>query len=387
MPDDGGNTASSNIPDPTAGAKANLRDTVKWLATTLAALAAVIMAGTSFTGLARLRGIELWLALAGGAVAVIAVLLVIALLLRLLISEAFYFGNLSEPEYAGVRAELDRHATDLLPPSIPNIEALLEIRRKVVEDIRTSPPHSAQYAQAVDYLERLRQVLADVTYFAQFEAMRQRLRRDRLPLLVLTLIGLAGLAVLAAAVGKGNQPSEAAPPVTNVVYPPPAQAVPSIAGLSGEAARNDAIRILLTEAIRLDQSGGTPSGGSSKISLQPILDLIHGLSETGLLLPDEASSLIKDLQSNAIGGGREILVHLANRAIDHFFPPETTTTPSAAPPISITLTGCCVRCRPTTTRHKSLKKPTKPKKPVIAAKCPAPASLAPGASPSKPAVP
>ena len=196
--------------------------------------------------------------------AVIAVLLVIALLLRLLISEAFYFGNLSEPEYAGVRAELDRHATDLLPPSIPNIEALLEIRRKVVEDIRTSPPHSAEYAQAVDYLERLRQVLADVTYFAQFEAMRQRLRRDRLPLLVLTLIGLAGLAVLAAAVGKGNQPSEAAPPVTNVVYPPPAQAVPSIAGLSGEAARNDAIRFSSPRPFDSTKAVAPPREGRQK---------------------------------------------------------------------------------------------------------------------------
>lgn len=386
MPEDTGNTASSNIPDPTAGAKANLRDTVKWLATTLAALAAVILAGTSLTGLARLRGVDLWLALGGGAVAIIAVLLVIALLLRLLISEAFYFGNLSEPAYASVREELDRHAIELLPPSIPNIQALLDVRRQVVERIRSSAPGSNEYAQATDYLLQLREVLAGVTYFAQFEAMRQRLRRDRLPLFGLTLIGLAGLALVVVAVGKGNQTPEPRPPITNIVYPPPAQVASATPALAGEAARNHAIRVLLTEAIRLKETAGSAPGGSSNTTWRPIEDLIHGLSETGLLPTGEANSLIKDLKSNAIGATREILVHLANRVIDRFFPPETTT-PAAAPPISITVSGCCVRCRATTARSRRPKKPTRPKKPVTPIKCVSPSKVEAGTPPSKTATP
>ena len=373
MPEDPGNTGSSNIPDPTAGAKANLRDTAKWLATTLAALAAVILAGTSFTGLAHLHGVDLRLALAGGAVAIIAVLLVIALLLRLLISETFFFGNLADPMYASVREELDRHAIELLPPSIPNIGRLLEVRRQAIEAVRTSIG-TPSYAQNVRYLQQLREVLADVTYFAQFEAMRQRLLRDRIWLFSLTLIGLAGLATLVVAVGRGNQASATARPVTNIVYPPPTPTGPPTAAFPREAARNAAIRILLIEAIRLNEKAAASTGGPS-VTLHPMLDLIHGLTEAGLMTAGEADSLSKDLRSNAIEGGRDVLVHLADRAIDGLFPPEATP-PSAAPPISITVSGCCARCRVTTTgpgRHQKPTKPEKPKKPVVAITCPAPA--------------
>lgn len=347
-----------SIPDPLAGAKANLRDTVKWLATTLAALAAVVLAGTSLTGLERVSGVDLKWALLGGAVAIIAVLLVISLLLGLLISEAFYFGDLFLPENASVLEELERRSTELLPPTIPTMQRLREVRRETLELIRASEG-TPDYDKYVRYLEQLRQILASVTYFAQFERMRQRLRRDAIPLFVLTLVGVAGLVLFVVAMGKGNPAPEARPAVTNVVYPPVGGVVPSL--LPGEAARDDAIRVLLVEAVRRNQAAGTSPGQSSTISLQPLVDLIHGLHEAGLMSADEADSLTKDLQSNAIGGGREILVHLANRGIDRLFPPEST--PAAALPISINVSGCCASCQVRSSRSKRSKSagPRKPK--------------------------
>lgn len=355
MAEDSGNSAATTSSDPFSGAKANLRDTVKWLATTLAALAAVIVAGTSLTGLVRLNGVDLWLALAGGAAAIIAVILVVALLLRLLISEAYYFGDLFEPENARVLAELERHAIELLPPSIANIAALREIRRLAVEKVRGSVG-TPEYADNVRYLEQLRPVLASVTYFAQFERMRQKLRDQRLPLFALMFIGVVGLALFVVAVGKGNKAAEAPPDVTNIVYPTPTQAVPSISTVPSEAARNSAIRLLLTEAIRLNEGAGTPREGSSTNS-HPILDFIHGLAEAGLVTADKADSLSKEFRSEFIRGTGDVLVHAANSAVDRAFPPEAT--PSATPSISISVSGCCVRCRVTTV---TLKGPTERKK-------------------------
>lgn len=344
--------------DPLAAAKANLRDTVKWLATTLAALAAVVIAGTSLTGLARLSGTNLWLALAGGAVAILAVLAVIALLLRLLMSEAFYFGDLFQPENADVLAELERHAIELLPPSIPTIAALGQVRQRAVEKVRDSVRTPA-YDESVRYLDQLRPILVSVTYFGQFERMRQRLRRQRTWLFVLTAIGLAGLALLAVAVGRGSKATETAPPVTNIVYPPPTPGVPPTAAAPAEAARSSAIRILLTEAIRLNEKPGTAQG-APEATAHPILDLIHGLTEAGLMTGKEADSLTQEIRSEIIKGTGDVLVHAANNAVDHLFPPPTETTPSAAPPINISVSGCCGRCQATTPRRKT---PLKRKKP------------------------
>ena len=53
--------------DPYATAKANLRDTIKWLATSLAAVGAAVIAGASISGLAGLEGHALHLAAGLGA--------------------------------------------------------------------------------------------------------------------------------------------------------------------------------------------------------------------------------------------------------------------------------------------------------------------------------
>src|ERR1700722_4134151 len=66
--DDAKPSPSTTIPDPFAGAKASLRDTIKWLATTFAAVIGVVIAGTSLSGISKLTGINLELALSGGIV-------------------------------------------------------------------------------------------------------------------------------------------------------------------------------------------------------------------------------------------------------------------------------------------------------------------------------
>jgi hypothetical protein len=80
--------------DPFSNAKANIRDTVKWLATTLAALAAAVVAGASITGISALTGWRLVLAIGGGGGGLICIFVAIGIALRLLTSEAYYFSEL-----------------------------------------------------------------------------------------------------------------------------------------------------------------------------------------------------------------------------------------------------------------------------------------------------
>src|ERR1700676_5570916 len=88
----GGDVADT---DPFATAKANLRDTIKWLTTTFAAIAAAILAGSPLTGLGALPlGWRLGFATIGAFFGLASLLLAIVRTLNLLRSEAFFLDSL-----------------------------------------------------------------------------------------------------------------------------------------------------------------------------------------------------------------------------------------------------------------------------------------------------
>ena len=184
--------------DPFSSAKANLRDTVKWLATTLAALAAALVAGASITGISALTGWRLVLAIAGGGGGLICIFLAIGIALRLLTSEAYYFSELVKDD--DLKQTLDKFDDDILSPNIPNIDALFRLRNDAIIGIRNKDPAAAEnYKQLTPEVSR-------VTNLAAFLSLRRALEKSRGPLFGLSIGALLGLGIFAACIGdKGDK--------------------------------------------------------------------------------------------------------------------------------------------------------------------------------------
>jgi outer membrane protein OmpA-like peptidoglycan-associated protein len=121
-------TGDSDGKDPFADAKANLRDTVKWLAATFAALAAVVIGTSPLSGLGELEICSAQFLIASVALLVGFGCICCALYvtLRILRPEAIYRSDLLRPlpekagdpndrELADIRHIIDEHATDILP--------------------------------------------------------------------------------------------------------------------------------------------------------------------------------------------------------------------------------------------------------------------------------
>lgn len=208
--------------DPFASAKANLRDTVKWLATTFAALAAVVLAGTSLTGLSHLTGLRLAVALIGGGLGLGCVILAAGVMLRLLTSESFYVSNLETPQLANLKATLNRHSEDILPPELTSVDQMLQLRRQARETARSlaGTPKAADYLDARRFLTEIEPAMVRLTNLAHFEMLRNRMRAAEPTLFVLAIGALLGLGAFAVFAGSKDDKSTAdAQGPTVVLYP------------------------------------------------------------------------------------------------------------------------------------------------------------------------
>lgn len=203
--------SDSNQGDPFGNAKGNLRETIKWLVTAFAALAAAIVAGASLTGLHALEGRPLAIASLGGLLAISCILFATGLTLRLLTSEAFHFGQLEADQ--DLKARLDQHAIDLLPPEIESIDELITLRRNAITEIRNSKndPQGEKYKSASKFYQSIDQSLLRITSFAHFIVLCRRLERKLPILFVLAIgafIGLALFATFATSADKDTRPRE-----------------------------------------------------------------------------------------------------------------------------------------------------------------------------------
>jgi outer membrane protein OmpA-like peptidoglycan-associated protein len=189
--------------DPYASHKANLRDTIKWLAGVFAALAAVVVAGTPLSGIGALpwAGPRFLVAALALACAFASICAALVLTLRLLRSDVLYPSDLDPdaplpPGQEGV--EIDRLRTliaakqgDLFPPEHPSMRQLLaRIRELQKEAAATDDDASlASYATAIDDLVGYqRRAIA----FAVYQRFYDRLRSA-----VPWLIGLGSIALVA----------------------------------------------------------------------------------------------------------------------------------------------------------------------------------------------
>lgn len=194
-------SAQSDVEDPFATPKANLRDTVKWLAGVFAALAAVVIAGTPLSGLGALPwGGRFLVATLALFVAFLCICSALIITLRLLRSDLIYPSDLDSRvrlerrpdarEIQFLRENIARYQADLFHPDYPTMDALI----KAIEEQR------ADYKQHPN--DRTRQMISDlegyrgraVTY-AAYLRFYDRLRRSVPWLVALGVIALLGLLV------------------------------------------------------------------------------------------------------------------------------------------------------------------------------------------------
>jgi|SRR6202522_2566861 hypothetical protein len=206
-------------PDSFASAKANLRDTVKWLATTFAGVAAVMLAGTSLTGLSLLKGFPFAAALFGGALGLLCFIAASGLMLRLLTSKTFFFSDISTPEYSDLKAVLNAHAVDILPAEIRSVDDMLKLRLEATEQARqyASAPQSASYQSASGFLASIVDPLSRLTSLAHFEILRADLNAAVPKLFVLAMGAVVGLGVFAVYSGNSKVEKQAKPAVSDNV--------------------------------------------------------------------------------------------------------------------------------------------------------------------------
>src|SRR5688572_15225498 len=99
--------------DPFGSGKDNLRDTIKWLASTMGALAAAVVAGVSLSGLLEVEGWQRCAALGGAAVGVLCISAIVVIFLGLLMSQAFSLSLLQEQPK--LKERITPIAKDILP--------------------------------------------------------------------------------------------------------------------------------------------------------------------------------------------------------------------------------------------------------------------------------
>lgn len=182
----------SEVSDPYATAKANLRDTIKWLATSLAAVGAAVIAGASINGLAALQGGSLLFAALLGGAGLGAILVAIAIMMRLLTSKVFYFSDLQRPDDP-VALEINSRANDILSPQIPTIADLVAFRQSAVDDLGESQPGDPLYDLAFRKWTAANDLIARVTNLAQFLAFRNEFNRQQGTLFALTIVIILAL--------------------------------------------------------------------------------------------------------------------------------------------------------------------------------------------------
>jgi hypothetical protein len=218
VPPPGARAPKAAVPaDQFAAAKANLRDTIKWLATTFASVAAIILAGTSLTGVSQLKGASMSAALIGGGIGLLCFVIAAGLMLRLLTSKTFFISDINSPEYTQLKATLNAHAVDILPAEIRSIDEMLTLRQAATEQARqySSSSQSSQYTSASDFLTDIVDSLSRLTNLAHFEILRANLNAAVPKLFILAIGALIGLGVFAVFSGNGKTGKDNTPDVGN----------------------------------------------------------------------------------------------------------------------------------------------------------------------------
>lgn len=226
--------------DPFADAKANLRDTVKWLATTFAALAAVVVGSAPLSGLGALErpSCQFIFAVLALLVGFFCICRALYVTLHILRPEPVYRSDLlaksspSQPteearELADLCNEIDAHARDLLPRNYPSLASLADASIQVDKLLETIPKPPVTHQDKTNLAKglSLRKMIDDTVIgllpLALYLRLQRRLARSIRPLFFLGIVALISLAIYGIAVhADAPKQPESAVVVFNENTPP-----------------------------------------------------------------------------------------------------------------------------------------------------------------------
>jgi hypothetical protein len=348
---------AADPPDPFAGAKATLRDTLKWLTTTFAGVFGVVIAGTSLTGITKLPAHDQLIALLGCGLGLLCIVVATGVMVHLLLPQTFYFGELLDTKNRNLLHRLNSHAVEFLPPEFQSIQEFIKARDEAVQKMRVDRgnPASASYQEGAAFLDDNFDAIARLAYLAHYELLRGNLRRCQWLLFVLAIFAIGGLGLFAVRVGSvKNPPPAKTPPVEAHVS---LDLSPAFLGLQQSATRNESLTLLLETTVEAGVIKNSSTSGS-KTLLGPLLDLLQSLAVAGALPKDVATKLRDELIKNSVEGGKQVLVEVAKKIIERFFPPARPA------PVTVNVAGCCGSCA----TH-SPKKPKEPPATAPSTKC------------------
>jgi hypothetical protein len=185
--------------DTYAAARANIRDTIKWLITAFAGLAAVIVGTTPLTGFGSLEGGSLALAAVSGTFGIGCALYAIHIALNILVTPTFFLSDIQAD--AKLTLLIDDHYKDLLPTGIKTLKQFMEdkdsIEAKLI-DLRKAERAAAGDEDALKKLKtkiEVQQASLNVMLavrgrllgLAHFERLRRDFDRSRHSLFVLAV--------------------------------------------------------------------------------------------------------------------------------------------------------------------------------------------------------
>jgi outer membrane protein OmpA-like peptidoglycan-associated protein len=240
--------------DQFATSKANLRDTIKWLATTIAALAALVVAGTPFSafGTLELLSGRFVIAAAGLLVAASCLLLVWLRLLDMLRSDAVFPTQLrstyippseraDREEIDDLRKHLADHGGDLLPTGVGTFDDLESVVAGEWATANAAPGNAALMERYKGYSGNVEMYLN----YSTFARLHRRVERN-----VRFVVGLTALAIVALfSFAYAANPPKTVPADRIVVV----QTAPVTAGVGGTQQALGPVRFELGSA-RLERS-------------------------------------------------------------------------------------------------------------------------------------
>jgi hypothetical protein len=213
--------------DPLAAARANIRDTVKWLIAAFAGMAAAIVGGSPLTGLGTpMPDWRIVLAVASGVIGLLLVAQGITVALRILVTPPFFMSDITDD--ADLLGVINAHVDDLLPPPFTDFGAFVAKRseaRAVVRRVSAIDPADTDADKKRKEGERLNaQTFLDnsglwadrLISFAYFEKLRRQLQGAATQLFEVAFLAALAFSVFAWAANPGKDDAKPGPatPIT-----------------------------------------------------------------------------------------------------------------------------------------------------------------------------
>jgi hypothetical protein len=206
-------TDASSATDQFAAARGNLRDTIKWLITALAALAAAVLGSSPLTGFGTLGpGLRLIVAIATGSAGLALVLIAIYKAFRLLVGQPLFLSDMTTN--AELHDFIEQHAADLLPPECQKLDDLLRLRNNARETLQRTAreAENQERARAKQFMDESDPVVDRLLNLAHYEKLRRELLAAGKILFALAIgavVCLGAFAWAANPVGKTSPPTHA----------------------------------------------------------------------------------------------------------------------------------------------------------------------------------